>query len=418
MEDTMRIPEIMGLLLSWVDDKTLHSCCCADHLWLELAAAEARQRVETNEAWLQPLALALSPEEGANAECRWWLRLHSDTVRFLGTAALQFAYCDPSDFLIFRDRKRPFYNTPTKQDCFPVSTQPTILSMNWGMLWWEDIGILLKDCAYDGVFGYKGSLEPFTCADIAQVMSVNGAWYIYSYEERAFLAIFLLKDGRFVFLLEGSETGTIDSGVRIHAKCIFASSLQQLLFFGLGDANREDLGIQLDPKAPPQTKNKTVRLQPSKHEPCWLFKSILTTSAFALHSFFQDRRELMKLHKKSKESWRGDAANAVTFDQLEQYLTFPVARLFAHTQKLGLCMFQGPHQFRLGMAPEKRPPSMKEHPTLPANLSSQSTTAEDKVLWNKDWSEEQKREHQLVWTEFESVWGLCPGFHSSLGWLE
>ncbi|KAL6054290.1 hypothetical protein QOT17_017484 [Balamuthia mandrillaris] len=381
MENALRVPEIVGQLLSWVDDSTLHSCCCVDHLWLELAATEARQRLKTAEEWLQPLALALSPEEGANAECRWWLRLHSDTVRFLGTAALQFAYCATSGFLIFRDRKRPFYNTPTRKDCFPVSTQPTILSMNWGMLWWEDIGILLKDCAYDGVFGYKGSLEPFTCAAIAQVMSVNGAWYICGFEERAFLAIFLLKDGRFVFLLEGSDIGSAGTGVRIHAKCIFASSLQQLLFFGLGDANREDLGIQLDPRSPPQTK-----------------------SAFALHSF-QDRRELMKLFKTIKESWKQDAANAVTFDQLEQYLTFPVARLFSHTQKLGLCMFKRPHKFRLGMAPEKRPPSMKEHPTLPANISSQSTTAEDKVLWNKDWSEEQKSEHRLVWTEFESVWG-------------
>ncbi|KAL6056467.1 hypothetical protein QOT17_016086 [Balamuthia mandrillaris] len=81
--------------------------------------------------WLQPLALELSPEEGENAECRWWLRLHSDRVRFLGTAASQFAYCDPSDFLIFRDRKRPFYNTPTKQDCFLVRTQPTILAPSW-----------------------------------------------------------------------------------------------------------------------------------------------------------------------------------------------------------------------------------------------------------------------------------------------
>ncbi|KAL6056468.1 hypothetical protein QOT17_016087 [Balamuthia mandrillaris] len=378
--DALRVPEIVGQLLSWVDDSTLHSCCCVDHLWLELAAAEARQRLKTTEEWLQPLALALSPEEGENAECRWWLRLHSDRVRFLGTAASQFAYCDPSDFLIFRDRKRPFYNTPTKQDCYPVRMQPTILSMNWGMLWWEDIDILLKDCAYDGIFGYKGSLEPFSCADIAQVMSVNGVWYIYTFERRAFLAIFLLKDGRFVFLLEGSDTGSISSRVDIHVKCIFASSLQSLLFFGLGDANREDLGIQLDPRSPPQTKNKTDKDK-------------------QLQQFV-----MPQLHKKIKESWRRDAVNAVTFDQLEQYLTFPVARLFSHTQKLGLCMFQGPHQFRQGMAPEKRPPSMKEHTTLPANLSSQSTTTADQVLWNKDWSEEKKSEHLPVLQEFESVW--------------
>ena len=42
--------------------------------------------------------------------------------------------------------------------------------MNWQMFWWEDFDELLRSCElFEGIFGYSGSLNPFTRDDIAQV---------------------------------------------------------------------------------------------------------------------------------------------------------------------------------------------------------------------------------------------------------
>jgi len=44
------------------------------------------------------------------------------------------------------------------------------MSIGWDMLWWEDIDELLSTCcAFQGIFGYSGSVEPFTRKDIAKV---------------------------------------------------------------------------------------------------------------------------------------------------------------------------------------------------------------------------------------------------------
>jgi len=45
--------------------------------------------------------------------------------------------------------------------------------MNWQMFWWEDFDELLRSCElFEGIFGYSGSLNPFTRDDIAQVTSI------------------------------------------------------------------------------------------------------------------------------------------------------------------------------------------------------------------------------------------------------
>ncbi|KAL6053774.1 hypothetical protein QOT17_017798 [Balamuthia mandrillaris] len=62
--------------------------------------------------WLQPLALAISPEEGQNPGCREWLRLHSDTVRFLGDGCL--AVC-PLRSKGRRERRRNDKANPKKR---------------------------------------------------------------------------------------------------------------------------------------------------------------------------------------------------------------------------------------------------------------------------------------------------------------
>jgi len=66
--------------------------------------------------------LAVKGEEQELWEVRrWWLRLHKDLQQFIdGKAAMQFVYVGTSEFVIFRDLEKPFFNTPTGQDCFPV----------------------------------------------------------------------------------------------------------------------------------------------------------------------------------------------------------------------------------------------------------------------------------------------------------
>jgi len=65
---------------------------------------------------------------------RWWLRLHSDIERFIDQkAALQFVYVHSNrEFgtVAFRDRERPFFNTPTGQDCFPTQCVTQIALIN------------------------------------------------------------------------------------------------------------------------------------------------------------------------------------------------------------------------------------------------------------------------------------------------
>ena len=62
------------------------------------------------------------------------------------------------------------------------------------------------------------------------------------------MMLLLLTDGRFAFLCEGSYVGLSDSWVSINYKIIFASSLQMLLFFALGDYHRMMLGINIGVK--------------------------------------------------------------------------------------------------------------------------------------------------------------------------
>jgi len=46
--------------------------------------------------------------------------------------------------------------------------------MNWQMFWWEDFDELLRSCElFEGIFGYSGSVKPFTRDDIAQVTTTN-----------------------------------------------------------------------------------------------------------------------------------------------------------------------------------------------------------------------------------------------------
>jgi len=140
-----------------------------------------------------------------------------------------------------------------------------MLTMNWQMFWWEDLDELLRCCdRFEGIFGYTGSLERFSRNEIAQVtvslenyshhpshlrsqiICMNTATYIRTYGERAAMMVFVLNDGRYAYLCEGTVHALLCSRATINYKCILASSLQLLLFFGLGNYERECLGIDID----------------------------------------------------------------------------------------------------------------------------------------------------------------------------
>ena len=87
---------------------------------------------------------------------------------------------------------------------------------------------------------------------------------MYSFDEKGTLAVMLLNDGRFAFLCEACSTQTIDSNATTYARCLFASSLQHLLFFALGDVDRRDLGVDI---GTPAAMQKMVRLSLSPPPP-------------------------------------------------------------------------------------------------------------------------------------------------------
>jgi len=68
---------------------------------------------------------------------------------------------------------------------------------------------------------------------------------MFAFHDRTIAAVLVLSDGRFAFICEESSIGSLDSKVEINYKILFASSLQMLLFFGLGDNHRKMLGIDI-----------------------------------------------------------------------------------------------------------------------------------------------------------------------------
>ena len=54
MTNPLQVPELLQLILSAVDTKSLHSCACVSHLWFRHAATTAQNRLQTNQQVLFP----------------------------------------------------------------------------------------------------------------------------------------------------------------------------------------------------------------------------------------------------------------------------------------------------------------------------------------------------------------------------
>eukprot|EP01087_Luapelamoeba_hula_P018360 TRINITY_DN5908_c0_g1_i2.p1 TRINITY_DN5908_c0_g1~~TRINITY_DN5908_c0_g1_i2.p1 ORF type:complete len:265 (-),score=44.29 TRINITY_DN5908_c0_g1_i2:177-971(-) len=242
-----------------------------------------------------------------------------------------------------------------------------IVSMNWAMLWWEDLDEMLASCCvYEGIFGYTGSLQSFNRNDIAQVLAMNASWYMYSFTERALLAVFLLRDGRFVFVCEASTMGSLDSRVDIASKCIFASSLQMLLFFGIGDAQRRQLGIDISDS----TSDSSVEFRKTLH-----------------------------MHSKKVEQTAFPATD-VPQAPLEKFLVYPQHRL----RKFMAAALDLPveHCDSKGMM------------ECPVFDGSRLEEQQCEVLWSPRSPDAQ---HNPVFNQWQQVWGNCSGYHCTGSWL-
>ena len=282
------------------------------------------------------------------------------------------------------------------------------------------------------------------------------------------MMLLLLTDGRFAFLCEGSYVGLSDSWVSINYKIIFASSLQMLLFFGLGDSHRGMLGIDIGgvkkqsstvpltllpsrslsryPLAPSLSLSRslapslsrflplapslaTLSLPPSRSLSLSHYLSLplapplslpfplslVLSYLFSLFSFVFSRLALRShyvfiqkyTYSRITKKVRESIRGVTSPEPIETFLTFPKIRFFALLKQLGL---EGSHS-RI---------SPKQGEYQPDQLPS--ITCEDtQVLWCPLWEndeEERKRHDDKYYQEFLRVWFGCSGFpHQGLAWM-
>mmetsp|Transcript_6669 Transcript_6669/g.10978 ORF Transcript_6669/g.10978 Transcript_6669/m.10978 type:complete len:668 (-) Transcript_6669:121-2124(-) len=99
----------------------------------------------------------------------------------------------------------------------------------------------------EAVPGYRGDLSlPDLCQDVLAVLSLNAAWFDYSFWTRQLQAILLLRDGRFLLIGTCELQGTIESqaSARVY-RCFVSDSLMSLVTFAQDPRSREILRTTL-----------------------------------------------------------------------------------------------------------------------------------------------------------------------------
>eukprot|EP00435_Cladocopium_sp_Y103_P036126 s642_g9.t1 len=99
----------------------------------------------------------------------------------------------------------------------------------------------------EAVPGYRGDLSlPDLCQDVLAVLSLNAAWFDYSFWTRQLQAILLLRDGRFLLIGTCEMQGTIESqaSARVY-RCFVSDSLMSLVTFAQDPRSREILRTTL-----------------------------------------------------------------------------------------------------------------------------------------------------------------------------
>ena len=218
-------------------------------------------------------------------------RLLRDWHLCLRDSALQAAYIDYRQHLIYVEPSCSLAAAPQGADPFPVSADNqdyrcSIEPFNSECLWWDCLQGELFDwpreadnsdaadqpesaapqaadlAGYapqakevplempfelEAVPGYNGSLAaPKLPDDVLAILSLNAAWFQYSFWTRQLQGIFLLRDGRFLLVGSSELQGTIDSQAEACAyRGFVANSLLSLVTFAQDPRSREILRTRL-----------------------------------------------------------------------------------------------------------------------------------------------------------------------------
>lgn len=98
------------------------------------------------------------------------------------------------------------------------------------------------------------------------VLSLNAAWFSYSFWTRQLQAILLLRDGRFLLVGSTEMQGTINSQASVQVlRCFVSDSLNSLVTLAQDPRSRELLGTSVGGEA----KQLAMRMVRSPRVPHW-----------------------------------------------------------------------------------------------------------------------------------------------------
>ncbi|HKY41343.1 MAG TPA: hypothetical protein VJN18_35665 [Polyangiaceae bacterium] len=94
-----------------------------------------------------------------------------------------------------------------------------------------------EEASVSAALNSSAKADPFTRADVAEVLATSDG----ERDEAQWLGVFRLKDGRFAFVSAGCDYTGWDC--RSGGYAIVSHSLEHLLQFGIGEAERARLGL-------------------------------------------------------------------------------------------------------------------------------------------------------------------------------
>ena len=200
----------------------------------------------------------------------------------LRDSAMQVAYIDDRQHLIYIEPSCSLAAAPQGQDPFPVSVDSeeyrcSIEPFDSECLWWDCLQAELFDwprvedseeqldaqpatlAGYpaakevelpfelEAVPGFHGSLAaPNLSDDVLVILALNAAWFSYSFWTRQLQGIFLLRDGRFLLVGSCELQGTADSEAQARVyRGFVANSLLSLVTFAQDPRSRQILCTRL-----------------------------------------------------------------------------------------------------------------------------------------------------------------------------
>ncbi|KAH3762039.1 hypothetical protein Pelo_6099 [Pelomyxa schiedti] len=268
------LPEhVVGKIVQECDSETLvWACAHVCRLWRRVSQVVARNMVMATNGLPSAgdgAATATTTGRGYADPKDGWVQLLIELMACASLPAKQVAIVEWDSHIIFKDPYLAIHYSSTITDCFPVSSDRegysrTILqpSPDWSELWWGPIE-QLSSADLLPVPGYTGPCHGFCRGDVSCIFALNASHYLTSFEERATFGIFMLKDGRFTSVYEGTYVGSVDSRCEIRSLCRVSHSFAHLVTFGLSEVQRNILRLQPQPHSGAEEPNSFTFTSPS-----------------------------------------------------------------------------------------------------------------------------------------------------------